>query len=442
MSLRAGTFSSRPYMDLTFEVIVGRATLAHSAISIDTVETWTALPRRLRCDIAPFSDYTYFQQSGQQTIATHVIHFYANEDIREKDRVQFVHAQRLAGLVGSWYEIQRVLTPTETIAYTRAYASVIDAPIGITQQRTYTISGADTLTPAHEMPAFPVGRAVQPSDTLSVSEAAAFPAVHTTHPSDSTTPTTESVTLTSHFRPADITTSLWLDASDLSTITLGTGVSQWRDKSGNGNNVAQATGANQPTQTTVNSLNALAFNGSSMFLSSITASGLPLGSAGVSIFAVLADSNNGAAFPGIVEWGTDPNATIVYLGRSSGFAFGQQGGASAGGTIAPGTSLLLFSATYTGGGDIATQYSQWVNGTLDTTVTGSSTPHTMTTAGTHLLIGQNSGNSACFPGTLCELIVAPAQTTLVQNKLEGYLAWHWNTLAALNGAHPYKSVQP
>lgn len=44
--------------------------------------------------------------------------------------------------------------------------------------------------------------------------------------------------------------TLWLDAADASTITIATGVSTWKDKSGNGFNVAQATGSRQPTYTT------------------------------------------------------------------------------------------------------------------------------------------------------------------------------------------------
>lgn len=46
--------------------------------------------------------------------------------------------------------------------------------------------------------------------------------------------------------PAEITTALWLDASDSSSITIGTGVSNWADKSGNSNAAVQATTANQP----------------------------------------------------------------------------------------------------------------------------------------------------------------------------------------------------
>lgn len=40
---------------------------------------------------------------------------------------------------------------------------------------------------------------------------------------------------------------LWLDARDTSTITLETGVREWRDKSGNNRHVAQTTLANQPS---------------------------------------------------------------------------------------------------------------------------------------------------------------------------------------------------
>ncbi|MFM6394347.1 MAG: hypothetical protein ACKPFH_18075 [Dolichospermum sp.] len=48
--------------------------------------------------------------------------------------------------------------------------------------------------------------------------------------------------------PAQISTALWLDAADSSTITLnGSNVSQWNDKSGNGRNATQATAARQPT---------------------------------------------------------------------------------------------------------------------------------------------------------------------------------------------------
>lgn len=56
--------------------------------------------------------------------------------------------------------------------------------------------------------------------------------------------------------------SLWLDASDVSTITDSSGsVSAWADKSGNGNNATQGTGSSQPTTgvSTINGRNGLVF---------------------------------------------------------------------------------------------------------------------------------------------------------------------------------------
>lgn len=56
---------------------------------------------------------------------------------------------------------------------------------------------------------------------------------------------------------------LWLDASDLSTITeSGGAVSQWSDKSGNGNHATQGTGAAQPltNANTMNGKNVITFD--------------------------------------------------------------------------------------------------------------------------------------------------------------------------------------
>lgn len=57
---------------------------------------------------------------------------------------------------------------------------------------------------------------------------------------------------------------LWLDASDTDSIThAANAVSQWDDKSGQGNHATQGTGSAQPTTgSSVNSLNAIDFDGS------------------------------------------------------------------------------------------------------------------------------------------------------------------------------------
>lgn len=67
------------------------------------------------------------------------------------------------------------------------------------------------------------------------------------------------------FLPSLLAPTLWLDAADTATITESSGsVSQWNDKSGNGNNVTQSTGSAQPTtgSNTLNGKNVVTFDGS------------------------------------------------------------------------------------------------------------------------------------------------------------------------------------
>jgi hypothetical protein len=77
-----------------------------------------------------------------------------------------------------------------------------------------------------------------------------------------------------NFNPLSLSPQLWLDAADTSTITESSGaVSQWDDKSGNGRNFVQATGANQPETGTnfINGLNTVYFNNKVMTLSDTVA---------------------------------------------------------------------------------------------------------------------------------------------------------------------------
>jgi len=68
---------------------------------------------------------------------------------------------------------------------------------------------------------------------------------------------------------------LWLDADDGSTISIGVGVSQWDDKSGQGNHVTQATGTLQPTVVTsvINGSDAIRFDGVDDYLRDTAFSG-------------------------------------------------------------------------------------------------------------------------------------------------------------------------
>lgn len=116
----------------------------------------------------------------------------------------------------------------------------------------------------------------------------------------------------SGFNPKSISgLSLWLDASDASTITLnGANVSEWRDKSGGSPNASQATAASQPAYTSaaINGRPAVDFNSTrSLVFASSTAS-----------FNYLHNSTGGAVFV-VIRPGasSDPNAYRPFLMNNS-----------------------------------------------------------------------------------------------------------------------------
>jgi hypothetical protein len=240
--------------------------------------------------------------------------------------------------------------------------------------------------------------------------------------------------------PDNITTSVWLDAADTSTIFLNsTTVSQWNDKSGNGRNFSQATAGNQPTYQAsgINSKPSVAFTGSNdnfMTASSV----LPSDSMAGSIFWVQtteADPGNNANNIGCLipnTWGgggatnhmpwTDGN---IYF---SGFS-----------TTRPNVgnpSQSLVNPRILG--------HQSTNGNVAFYIDGSSLftseSNTFSNPATTKRLGQPGSK---FTGQVAELIVlSNIPTTTDRQLIEGYLAHKWGLQANLPSDHPYKSSAP
>jgi len=101
--------------------------------------------------------------------------------------------------------------------------------------------------------------------------------------------------------PAERVTELWLDADDAGTITLnGSTVSQWDDKSGNGNHATQENASSQPAYDGANSV--LTFDSDIMKVTNDPFNG-------IQNFAVIAVEK----WSGSSSWG---NASVAYHGES------------------------------------------------------------------------------------------------------------------------------
>jgi hypothetical protein len=236
------------------------------------------------------------------------------------------------------------------------------------------------------------------------------------------------------WRPTEITTALWLDAEDTSTITLnGATVSQWADKSGNGRNAVQATAANQPTYnaTGLNSKPSLSFDGNdslSGLWAAATASQATVavvgtyGSSGTTqaMASIGIGSNNSGLGLG---WNTMSAAFNTFL-----WAIGE---ATRSGFVA--TPLVHIGVLS------PSSITQSLNGNTSSAAIGS-TP----TVATNYQVGGIGGTLLLQNGSRVSevVILSSAASTDNRQRLEGYLAWKWGLQADLPVGHPYKNTPP
>ncbi len=225
---------------------------------------------------------------------------------------------------------------------------------------------------------------------------------------------------------------LWLDASDVSTITESGGlVSQWNDKSGNGNNATQGTGANQPTtgDTSQNGLNTLSFDGGDFLTASAIASIMDGSDKPASIFAVTTSQGTGSRVIWCFADSVDSNFNFVRYNTGS-FAFSKFDGTvskleATTGTQVNGTYDLTalvnagITADFRDDGAITSDDFDFDVGTMtcDTFAIGS--------------LVQSGSPTAFLIGSIAELIVYDRELTLAEtNQVETYLANKWGITIA------------
>lgn len=245
------------------------------------------------------------------------------------------------------------------------------------------------------------------------------------------------------FQPIDVPgCQLWLDAADQSSMTLsGSSVTQWSDKSGNGNNAVAGT-AVYPIYNikTLNNIPVIGLeNGSDYFLVSnnFTVTDFP----SITYFCVFSPtSTNTASFAGILSTDTPgaygrslmtTNQTII-IERYSSFTTTSY-------TLTPNTWYLV-SLVFNG------------TSSIDLTVNGIFSTYAPTSLSFNntsgFIIGSAPTDSYTRYNTnidIAEVMVfGSALSTSQRQQVEGYLAHKWgiSISATLPSPHPFKSFPP
>jgi hypothetical protein len=246
--------------------------------------------------------------------------------------------------------------------------------------------------------------------------------------------------------PALISTALWLDAADNSTVFSDAGstqavagtstVQQWSDKSGNSRHVSQATSNLRPSYTSagLNGKNILTFSSKTM-RTALNALSFPT----LAVFTVASNSRDTSVLLGI------PEAELSH--DSPFFRFVVFRNASPVGSLnvrlngTPATGVL---DSFGSGANIYSLDSSNAQARLNSTVAVTGTPATLTYPNSvPFVLGSNAASNELMNGTFAEVVaVSSAPSTDTRQKLEGYLAHKWGLTANLPETHPYKHQIP
>jgi hypothetical protein len=234
--------------------------------------------------------------------------------------------------------------------------------------------------------------------------------------------------------PADITTALWLDAADASTVTTVSGaVSQWNDKSGNGRHVSQATAGSRPPYVAsgLNGKNIVRFD--SDFLS---ASAYNNPTSSYSIFDVTIREATLGGLGAIIGYQTSTSRAFAGF-RDDNTLWHGAGGSSLS-NVAFATSAGAYLFEYSIGSTAVSTLR--VNAVVRNTITG----YTETAGGSAHELGQGGGTGP-IEGLVSiaeRVLISSVISTDTRQRIEGYLAHKWGLTADLPNDHPYKTAAP
>jgi hypothetical protein len=237
--------------------------------------------------------------------------------------------------------------------------------------------------------------------------------------------------------PAAISTRLWLDAADTTSMTLnGATVSQWRDKSGNNRHAAQSTAGSQPTLTSLglNNKSVLTFDGTSDFF----------------------DLGTGLDFLA----GVTHSAFIVIKPTTFNNIYGAANGSQGAGSLHVGFNgnnyrMNYWSNDYTPArttnfvaGSANLMNYIWTSGSNKQILANGKSEASATTTG---VIGNMSGGGRIsnivgqgyIGGDIAEMIFLTGTVSATDREImEGYLAHKWGLANNLPAVHPYRNSAP
>lgn len=259
-----------------------------------------------------------------------------------------------------------------------------------------------------------------------------------------------STRLRSLWTPERISTALWLDAADASTInTVSGAVSQWNDKSGNGKNASQSTATNRPSYnaTGFNGRPVVSFDGSNDFLENTT-NGITSGTytGRLNAFYVATRNSSGGAL--LTERTSKPVAAVQWIQLSSIYYIYSDGANVNSNQRISVTTYAKLSTT----GAVVCQVHQpgvratlFVNGEQEVVnaVEGAGVGSNISGATGFRIGGREGSVGQSWNGGINEIIVTSNNfTVLERQKIEGYLAHKWGLEANLPSNHPYKEYSP
>jgi len=237
---------------------------------------------------------------------------------------------------------------------------------------------------------------------------------------------------------------MWYDGADTTTITGSAPMTQWNDKSGNGNNLTTSAGPSRTSVSTNPVGYDITFNGTTNFMWN-TSLAVAINSTSFSYFTVFINNDPSTGYGRIVSAGTTSDNLV---GDTSGLFISNDGAT----TVAPfkmycgkATAAVLQPLTKGSYHIVSLVFTSTPSATAfyDGTKVGTFTPASATFNFTKFSLGRHINTGNPLNGVINEsLAFTSALTTTQRQQMEGYLAWKWGLQTSLPTTHPYYKVSP